>query len=111
MVMVGHETVGVAQPIITFVNTLQDIKEILSVLVVFENSFLVVAARGNMIHCTRIFYSKRTGHVVKILYPRQNVNTKDLTPTSLVGRSVGHLGIDAGRVIGGGKDETAGAGD
>ena len=62
MVVVGHEAVGVAQPVITLVNMLKGVEKILAVLVVFEDSLLFVAARGNMIHGTRVFYAKRTGH-------------------------------------------------
>lgn len=62
MVMVSHQTVGMAKPVITLVNLLKGIEEILAVQVIFEDSFLFVAARGNMIHGTRVFYSKRTGH-------------------------------------------------
>jgi hypothetical protein len=80
MVVVGHEAVGVAQPVITLVNMLKSVEETLAVLVVFEDSLLFVPARGYMIHGTRVFYSKRTGHSVKVSWPLQNVNTKDLTP-------------------------------
>jgi hypothetical protein len=62
MIVVGHEAVGVAQPIITLVDVLKDVEEVLAVLVIFEDSFLFVATRGHMIHGTRVFYAKRTGH-------------------------------------------------
>jgi len=41
---------------------LKGIEEIFSVLVIFEDGLLFVAARGNMIYGTRVFYAKRTGH-------------------------------------------------
>jgi len=62
MVMVGHEAVGVAHPVITLVDALKGIEEIFAVLVIFEDGLLFVAARGNMIHGAGVFYAKRTGH-------------------------------------------------
>jgi hypothetical protein len=62
MVVVGHETVGVTQPVITLVDMLYGIKKILAILVVLEDGLLFVAARGNMVYGTRVFYAKRTGH-------------------------------------------------
>jgi hypothetical protein len=62
MIVVGHETVGVAQPIITFVDVLKGVEEILAVLVIFEDGLLFVAARGNMIYGSRVFYAKGSGH-------------------------------------------------
>jgi hypothetical protein len=43
MVVVGHETVGVAQPVIALVYMLKGVEEILAVLVVFEDGLLFVA--------------------------------------------------------------------
>jgi hypothetical protein len=45
MVVVRHEAVGVAQPVITLVDMLKCIEEILAVLIVFEDRFLFVTAR------------------------------------------------------------------
>jgi len=55
--MVGHEAVGVAQPVITLVDDLKDVEEILAVLVVFEDGLLFVAARGYMIYSAGVFYA------------------------------------------------------
>ena len=61
--MVGHEAIGsVAQPIITFVDMLKNVKEVLAILIVLEDRFLLVAARRNVIYGTRVFYAKRTRH-------------------------------------------------
>jgi hypothetical protein len=62
MIVVGHEAVGVAQPIITFVDVLKNVEEVLTILVVLEDHLLFVATRRNMIHGTRVFYAKRTSH-------------------------------------------------
>jgi hypothetical protein len=66
MVVVGHEAVGVAQPIITLVDVLKGVEEVLSVLVVFEDSLLFVAAGGDMIYGARVFYAKGAGHGAKV---------------------------------------------
>ena len=62
MVVVRHETVGVTQPVIPFVDVLKGVKKVLAILVVFEDCLLFVAARGNMVYGTGVFYAKRTGH-------------------------------------------------
>ena len=66
MVVVGHEAVGVAQPVITLVDVLKGVEEILAVLIVFEDGLLFVAARGNMIYGAGVFYAKRTGHCANV---------------------------------------------
>jgi len=66
MVVVGHEAVGVAQPVITLVDVLKGVEEILAVLVVFEDGLLFVAARGDMIHGAGVFYAKGSGHGAKV---------------------------------------------
>jgi hypothetical protein len=65
MVVVCHEAVGVAQPVITLVDVLKSVEEVLAVLVVFEDGLLFIAARGNMIHGAGVFYAKRTSHCAK----------------------------------------------
>jgi hypothetical protein len=79
MIVVAHEAVSVAQPVVTLVDVLKGVKEVLAVLVVFEDRLLFVAARSNMVYGTRVFYAKGTGHGVNISRFLQNVNTKDLT--------------------------------
>ncbi len=79
MVVVGYEAVGVAQPVITLVDVLKGVEEVLAVLVVFEDSLLFVAARGNVVDGAGVFYAKGTGHGANVAKPLRNVNTKDLT--------------------------------
>jgi hypothetical protein len=79
MVVVGHEAIGVAQPIVALVYMLKGVEEVLAVLVVFEDGLLLVTTGGYMVDCTGVFYAKRTGHGVNIAEAIQNVNTKDLT--------------------------------
>jgi hypothetical protein len=66
MVVVGHEAVGVAQPVITLVNVLKGVEEILAVLVVSEDGLLFVAAGCDMIYGARVFYAKGAGHGAKV---------------------------------------------
>lgn len=44
VVMVGHEAVGMADPVISFAGVLEGIEEVLAVLIVLEDGFLLVAA-------------------------------------------------------------------
>jgi hypothetical protein len=62
MVVVGHEAVGVTDPVISFVDVLESVEEIQAILFVLEDGFLLVAPGGDMIDSTRIFYAQRTGH-------------------------------------------------
>ena len=44
MIVVGHEAVGVADPIVSLIDVLKGVQKILSVMVIFEDGFLFVAA-------------------------------------------------------------------
>jgi hypothetical protein len=60
MVVVGHKTIGVADPVIALIDVLQSVKEVQAVCVIFENRFLLVPARGYMINSAGIFYAEGT---------------------------------------------------
>jgi hypothetical protein len=62
MVVVGQETVGLAKPVISLINLLKGLEEILAVQIVFEDHLLIVTTRCNMMHDSRIFYLKWKGH-------------------------------------------------
>jgi citrate lyase beta subunit len=62
MVMVGHEAVGVADPIIPLVDVLEGVQEVQSILVVLEDGLLLVTAGGNVINSTGVFDAEGTGH-------------------------------------------------
>jgi hypothetical protein len=62
MIVIGHETVGVANPIVAFINVLESVKEVLAVLVILEDRFLLIAARSYMIDCAGVFYAKWADH-------------------------------------------------
>lgn len=44
VVVIGHEAVGVAYPIVSFVDVLESVQKVLAVMVIFEDGFLFVAA-------------------------------------------------------------------
>ena len=60
--MVAHEAVGMAEPVISVIDMLQGIQEILAILVVFKNGFLFISPAGDMIDRSGIFYAQRTSH-------------------------------------------------
>ena len=79
MVMVGHEAVGVADPIVAFVDVLEGVQEVLAVLVVFKYGLLFISPRGHMIDCAGVFYAERTCHGATIAEKMANCKEKDLT--------------------------------
>jgi hypothetical protein len=60
--MVGHEAVGVADPVVAFIGVLEGIEEVQAVLLVLENRLLLVPARCDVVDSTGIFYAEGTGH-------------------------------------------------
>ena len=62
MVMVGHEAVGVADPIVAFIDVLGGYSGSSGGPCHLENRLLLVPAGGHMIDCAGVFYAKRTGH-------------------------------------------------
>jgi hypothetical protein len=44
MIMIGHETVSVTNPIVAFVDVLEGVQKALAVMIVLEDGFLFVAA-------------------------------------------------------------------
>jgi hypothetical protein len=79
MVMVGHEAVGVAYPIVSLVDVLKGIEEIDTVLVILKNGFFLIPARGHVVDGAWIFDAKRACHELKIARMVDIVNSKDLT--------------------------------
>lgn len=79
MIMVGHEAVGVAQPVIALVDVLKCVKEVLSVLVVLKNVLFFVATGSYVVNGAWVFYAKWASHDANVAEALRNVNTKDLT--------------------------------
>jgi hypothetical protein len=57
MIVVVHETIGMADPMIALVDTCEDPEECFTVAVVLENVLLLVSPGGNMINGAWIFDS------------------------------------------------------
>jgi hypothetical protein len=80
MVVVVHEAVGVADPVISLVDVLEGVQEADPVLVALEDGLSFVAPGGNVVDCTGVFYAERAGHNGRtVAEKRANVNSKDLT--------------------------------
>jgi hypothetical protein len=62
MVMIFHQTVGVAEPIVPKGNMPKGIKEDLSVLIVSENRLSFVSSARNLIDSTWELYMQGTCH-------------------------------------------------
>jgi hypothetical protein len=52
----------VADPVVAFIDVLEDVQKIDSILVVLEDGLSFVAPGGNMADCTGVFDTKRAGH-------------------------------------------------
>ncbi len=79
MIMVGHEAVGVANPIVALINVLESLQKVLAVLVILKDRLLLIPAGSYMIDCAGILYAERTGHNATIAHDRAICNEKDLT--------------------------------
>jgi len=62
MIMVGHEAVGVRDPVVAFVDVQEDVQKVLAVGVILENRLLLVPAGGHMVDCAGVFYAEGTSH-------------------------------------------------
>jgi len=80
MVVIVHETIGVADPVISLVDVLEGVQEVDPVLVALEDGLSFVAPGGEVVDCTGVFYAKRAGHNGRtVALDEVNVNSKDLT--------------------------------
>ena len=77
--MVLHHAVGVADPMISLMDMLQHVQKVDAVLIVSENSLLFVAAGGEVIDSTCVFYAKGARHGKTVSQKNENVKIKDLT--------------------------------
>ncbi len=66
MIMVGHEAVGVANPVVSLIDVLEGIEKIDSILIVLENGFLFIPAGGHVVDGAGIFDAKWPCHGLKI---------------------------------------------
>jgi hypothetical protein len=80
MIVIVHEAIGMADPVISFIDVLEGVQKVDAVLVALEDGLSFVAPGGNVVDCTGIFYAERTGHIIEtIALKKANVNSKDLT--------------------------------
>ena len=77
--MIGHEAVGVTNPVVSFVDVLECVQKVLAVMVVLEDGFLFVAAWSHVIYRAGVLYTKRASHEATIAQKRGKCNEKDLT--------------------------------
>jgi hypothetical protein len=47
--MLGHEAIGMADPVVAFIDMLEGVEEVQAVGVVLENGLLLIAARSGVI--------------------------------------------------------------
>jgi predicted regulator of Ras-like GTPase activity (Roadblock/LC7/MglB family) len=79
MIVVLHQAVGVADPMISLIDMLQHVQKVDAVLIVSENGLLFVAAGGDVIDSTWVLYAKGARHAGTLAQKRDNIKTKDLT--------------------------------
>ena len=85
MIMVGHEALGVADPVVALVDVLKGVQKVQAILVILENRLFLVAAGRDVIHCAGVFDTKGTRHAARIAEERHKCKEKDLTLRSLGG--------------------------
>jgi hypothetical protein len=62
VVVVRHETIGMTDPVITFIDVLKGIEKHFPIMVIFKNGFLFVPAGSDVVDSTCVFDTKWTGH-------------------------------------------------
>ena len=62
VIMVGHEAVGVADPVVALIDVLEGVQEVLAVMVILEDGLLFVATGCHMIYSAGVFYAERASH-------------------------------------------------
>ena len=79
VIVVVHQAVSMTEPVIPLIDVLERVQEVDPVLVVFENGLLFIAARGDVIDSTGVFYAEGAGHEGNLANNKENVKLKDLT--------------------------------
>ena len=62
MEMIGHHDIAMQDYVIGLNGFCQDLQKLIAVVIVLKNSLPLIAAIGDMIHCTGILDSKRARH-------------------------------------------------
>lgn len=76
--MVGHEAVGMTNPVVLLVDVLKGIEKIDAILVILENGFLFVPSGDHVVDGAGIFDAKWSCHGLQIACLDEIVNVKDL---------------------------------
>jgi hypothetical protein len=84
MIVVGHETVAMANPIVTLINVLEGVQEVFAVCIFLEDRLLLVSTRSDMINSAGIFYAEGARHETTIAEGNANVKPQDLTLKGLL---------------------------
>jgi hypothetical protein len=77
--MIGHEAIGVADPVMPFVDVLKGVEERFPVVVILENRLLLVASGGHMVDSAGVFDAEEAGHKARIAEKAVKCNKRDLT--------------------------------
>ena len=77
VIVIVHHTVGMTEPVISFIDMLECVQEVDPVLVVLENGLLFIAAGGEVINGAGVFNAEGAGHAVMVSEKRWNVKIKD----------------------------------
>ena len=73
MIVVVHQTVCVADPIVALVDVLERVQEIDTVLVAFVDGLLFITPGGDVVDSAGILYAQRAGHGGRISKERWQV--------------------------------------
>ena len=84
VIMVGHEAVGVADPVVAFIDVLEGVQELEPILVGLENGLPLIAPGGDMIDGTGVFDSEGPGHERRISEAKWKVKLSIPDPETLL---------------------------
>jgi hypothetical protein len=88
MIMVGHEAVGMTDPVVPFVDVLKGVEEVQTIGVILEDGLFLVASGRHMINGAGVFYAKGAGHDdPRIASKSPNVKIQDVTHTYIYTRA------------------------
>ena len=80
MIMIVHQTIGVAESIIADGNKMEDIEKYLTVVIIAKHCLFFISPAGSMIYSSAILYSYWTCHTQNISMQKPNVKKIDLPP-------------------------------
>lgn len=62
MIVIGHQAIGMAYPIVALIDMLESVQKVLTISVVLKNRLLLISSRRYMIYCTGVLNAERSGH-------------------------------------------------